>query len=109
MSNEIEHAAKTTPVSTTSPPAAIPIKTTLSQGRAEALDAPLPIAQRLPILAVDIPQCAEMIGVSDDTIRREIDRGRLRAVKIGRVWRIRISELEAYLRRSEVRNESCPE
>ena len=61
------------------------------------------VSTGLPVMAVDINQAAHMIGVSDDTIRREIDRGRLRAVKIGRVWRIRISELEAYLRRCEAR------
>jgi len=31
------------------------------------------------------------------TVRREIGRGHLRAVRIGRVWRVRIAELEAYL------------
>ena len=61
------------------------------------------VSAGLPVMAVDINQAAQMIGVSDDTIRREIDRGRLRAVKIGRVWRIRMSELEAYLRRCEAR------
>jgi len=61
------------------------------------------VSAGLPVMAVDINQAAQMIGVSDDTIRREIDRGRLRAVKIGRVWRIRTSELEAYLRRCEAR------
>jgi len=63
--------------------------------------AAIPIAPRLPVLAVDIEEAARMIGVCDDTIRREIDRGKLRGVKIGRVWRIRVSELEAYLRRCE--------
>ncbi len=73
---------------------ALPLTVVLSGSR---LNSPV------PILAVDIVDAAKLIGVSDDTIRREIDRGKLKGVKIGRVWRIRITELEAYLRRCEVR------
>lgn len=54
-------------------------------------------------IAVDIQEAAELIRVSDDTIRREIDRGKLKAVKIGRIWRIRVAEIDAYLRRCENR------
>ena len=59
-------------------------------------------SRTFPALAVNIAEAAKMIGVSEDTIRREIDRGKLKGVRIGRVWRIRVSELEAYLRRCEV-------
>jgi excisionase family DNA binding protein len=52
-------------------------------------------------LAVGIAEAARLVSVSDDTIRREIDRGRLRAAKIGKIWRIRVKELEEYLKRSE--------
>jgi excisionase family DNA binding protein len=60
-----------------------------------------PVPTGLPVMAVDISQAAQMIGVSDDTIRREIDRGRLRAARVGRLVRIRVVELTAYLKRSE--------
>ncbi|MGD0088660.1 MAG: helix-turn-helix domain-containing protein [Planctomycetota bacterium] len=53
------------------------------------------------VVAVDVLQAADMLGVSDDTIRREINRGRLRAARVGRLVRIRVAELTAYLKRSE--------
>ncbi|MGD0090111.1 MAG: helix-turn-helix domain-containing protein [Planctomycetota bacterium] len=53
------------------------------------------------VLAVDVPTAAEMLGVCAATIRREIDRGQLRAVRIGRVYRVRVAELHAYLKRLE--------
>lgn len=52
-------------------------------------------------LAVDLPQAAKMLGVCTATMRREIDRGKLRAFKIGRVYRVRVAELHAYLKRLE--------
>lgn len=52
-------------------------------------------------LAVNIREAAEMIGVSPQTVQREIDRGNLRALKVGRQWRVRLSELNAYLERQE--------
>ena len=57
-------------------------------------------------IAVDLPQAAKMLGVSVRTVRREINRGHLRALRIGRVWRVRIGELDAYLRRLEKRQDS---
>lgn len=53
-------------------------------------------------LAVDLAQAGAMLGVCTATIRREIDRGRLRAVRIGRVYRVRVAELHAYLKRCEI-------
>ena len=52
-------------------------------------------------LAVDMKQAASMLGVSVKTIRREINRGKLRALQVGRVWRVRVAEIEAYMKRSE--------
>ena len=60
-----------------------------------------PSAQANAPLAVAIPEAAVLLGVSVRTVRREIDRGNLRAVRIGRVWRIRVAELHAYLKRLE--------
>lgn len=45
-----------------------------------------------------------MLSVSVKTIRREIARDHLRAMKIGRIWRVRAAELDDYLRRQERRN-----
>jgi excisionase family DNA binding protein len=52
-------------------------------------------------IAVSIPTAAKMLNLCHVTIRREIERGELKAVRIGRVWRIRIAELHAYLKRKE--------
>ena len=51
-----------------------------------------------PPLAVTIFQAADMLNVSTKTIRREINRGNLKATRVGRVWRIRITAIEAYLK-----------
>ena len=40
-------------------------------------------------------------GVCPRTVKREIQRGRLRGLKVGRVWRVRKAEIEAYLERQE--------
>jgi len=52
-------------------------------------------------LTVDILQAAGMLNVSSKTVRREINRGTLRALRIGKVWRLRVTEIEAYLKRLE--------
>ena len=54
-------------------------------------------------LAVNLQEAAEMLGVHVNTIRREVNRGNLAAVRIGRVLRIRVAELHAYLKRNEKR------
>lgn len=51
--------------------------------------------------AVDLACVANMLSVSVKTVRREIDRGELRALRIGRAWRVRITEVNAYLKRKE--------
>lgn len=52
-------------------------------------------------LAVDLPEAAGRLSVCVKTLRREICRGNLKALRIGRVWRIRVAELDAYLKRCE--------
>lgn len=44
-----------------------------------------------------IEQAAEMLRVHPDTIRRMITQGKLKASKVGRVYRIRKSEIERIL------------
>lgn len=54
-------------------------------------------------LAVDLKNAANLLGVSVKTVRREISRGKLRGLQIGKVWRVRIEEIESYLKRLEAR------
>ena len=48
-----------------------------------------------------IEEVAKMLKVSHMTIRREIERGNLKAGKVGHVWRITEEELKRYLNREE--------
>lgn len=41
---------------------------------------------------------AERLTVDDTTVRREIKRGQLEAVRVGSVWRVKHDSLDAYLR-----------
>lgn len=45
----------------------------------------------VPSMAVGLPIAAKLLGVSIKTVRREINRCSLRGLKIGRVWRVRVS------------------
>jgi excisionase family DNA binding protein len=50
-----------------------------------------------PVLgAFTLPQVARMLSVSKRTIEREIERGRLKVVRIGRCVRIKPDDLAAY-------------
>jgi len=54
-------------------------------------------------LAVDLATAGRILGgISAATVKREVYRGRLHALKIGRQWRIRVAELHAYLKRQEI-------
>jgi excisionase family DNA binding protein len=52
-------------------------------------------------MAVDLHVAARLLNVSVKTVRREINRRKLRALQIGRIWRVRVSEIDAYLKRLE--------
>lgn len=60
-------------------------------------------------LAVSLQEAADLIGVHVNTVRREINRGNLAAVRIGRVLRVRVAEIHAYLKRNETRRPSIME
>lgn len=45
-------------------------------------------------------------GISGDTVRRYIASGQLKAVKIGRSWRIKPSELEKFEREKQKMDEA---
>lgn len=52
-------------------------------------------------LVVDVKEAARMLGICTKTLRREVNRGELAAVRIGKAVRIRVAELHAYLKRKE--------
>ncbi|HEY3318907.1 MAG TPA: excisionase family DNA-binding protein [Planctomycetota bacterium] len=50
-----------------------------------------------------LEEAAKDVGVCRKTLKREIEAGRLRAFRVGRQYRIRSAELEAYMKRAELR------
>jgi excisionase family DNA binding protein len=48
----------------------------------------------------DIARVAEYLGVSERTVYNRVRAGELPAIKVGRLWRVRPSELERWLRES---------
>jgi excisionase family DNA binding protein len=54
------------------------------------------------LLAVSLEQAAEMLSTSKRTIERERDRGKLKCLRLGRLWKVRVGELHAYLRKKEI-------
>ena len=68
-----------------------------------------PSAAALPPLLIDLKSAADMLGLHINTIRREINRGNLASVRIGRVLRIRVAELQAYVKRNETRRPASME
>ncbi len=51
----------------------------------------------------DIARVAEYLGVTERTVYNKVRAGDLPAVKIGRLWRVRLSDLEAWLAEGSVR------
>ena len=56
-----------------------------------------------------IREVARYLKVVPMTVYRMIDRGDLKAVKVGRAWRIRREDLERYLNRSKTGGSSLKE
>jgi excisionase family DNA binding protein len=46
---------------------------------------------------VSLQEAGKRLSVCVRTVRREIDRGRLNAFRVGKIWRIRMSELQRYM------------
>jgi len=63
----------------------------------------IPCTEQIGRLAVDIHEAGRILGVCARTIRREIDRDNLKAFKVGRVWRVRITAIGEYMARLEQR------
>jgi len=49
-----------------------------------------------------IEEIAEHLGVSKDTIYRWISKKQMPATKIGRQWKFKLSEVESWVRNTEV-------
>jgi excisionase family DNA binding protein len=49
---------------------------------------------------LDIAAVAQYLGVSERTVYNKVRSGDLPAVKVGRLWRVRAAELQAWLRRT---------
>lgn len=52
--------------------------------------------QAAPVGAFTLPQVARMLSVSKRTLEREIGRGKLKVVRIGRCVRIKPDDLASY-------------
>ena len=50
---------------------------------------------------VSVPRAADALGVCDRTVRREIAKGKLGCVHVGRALRISRNQLEDYVREME--------
>lgn len=48
--------------------------------------------------ALTVDQVAERLQIHRKTVERLLQDGKLHAIKVGRVWRVPLSSLEAYLR-----------
>ena len=51
---------------------------------------------------VSLSRAAEILDVCVRTVRREIDRGKLLAIRVGRSLRIRMSELRRYMEQQTI-------
>ena len=45
---------------------------------------------------IGLAEAAELLGVSHATLRAQVHRGRLRAIKVGRDWIVTTEEVERY-------------
>ena len=52
-------------------------------------------------LAVTAQQAAQLLGICTKTLFAERDRGSIKGFRIGRAWRFRVAEINAYMIRQE--------
>ncbi|CAJ1579804.1 helix-turn-helix domain-containing protein [[Mycobacterium] wendilense] len=52
-------------------------------------------------IRIGTPAVAEQLGVSDETVRQEIQRGRLPAIRVGRTYRVLQSDVDEYIAAAE--------
>ena len=68
------------------------------------LGAPMPERMRMDSLAnrwLSVDQIADYLGVKRDTIYKWIERKSMPAHKVGRLWKFRVDEVDAWIRRGE--------
>lgn len=53
--------------------------------------------------AVDRKTAAQFLGVSESTIQREMNRGKLLGFKVGGQWRIMVSDIHKYIENQQAR------
>ena len=53
----------------------------------------------LEVTMLSLEEVAYRLNVSVQTVRRLIDSGQLRGVKVGKQWRVRQEDLDDYIRR----------
>lgn len=58
--------------------------------------------------ALTVPQVAECLSVHPKTVYNLLERGELRGVKVGRVWRVPVEELDVFLRGGSTATERRP-
>ena len=73
----------------------------LDNGGAEAVSVKL-VSGDIERECVSLREASRLLGVCVRTVRREIDRGRLSAFRVGRNLRIKLSELRRYMEREAV-------
>ena len=56
---------------------------------------------------LDVKDAAELLKLHPETVRDMARRGDLIASKTGRVWRIKESDIEAYLKKHSNEGKSC--
>jgi excisionase family DNA binding protein len=73
----------------------------LDNGGAEAMSVK-PVSADIERECVSPREASRLLGVCDRTIRREIERGRLSAFRVGRNLRIKLSELQRYMEKEAI-------
>lgn len=68
---------------------------------AAVMIAPMVSEVQTQSLVVGLERGAEMLGICKRSIERLRDRGELRCLRIGRHWKVRVSELHQFIRRQE--------
>lgn len=48
-------------------------------------------------IRIGTPEIAELLGVTDQTVRNEIQRGHLPAIRVGKTYRVLRSDVDAYI------------
>jgi excisionase family DNA binding protein len=57
----------------------------------------------LEVTMLSLEEVAYRLGVSVQTVRRLIENGELKGVRVGRQWRVRQEDLDDYVRRMSSR------